>query len=116
MATDMTAEQAEKYVRERWLVFKESIYEPHEGYSIPQTRIDIGSAKFTKVKRDDALIAAAEYTRAREQKIAEKREEIDFLDFAFSVQDRDEDSEIVERILAREQAALDELLRGWRQK
>lgn len=112
MTTDVTAKkakQAEQYARERW----DSV-EWTMGPN-PWT-LRISMARYFDGTQDQCWLAAAEYTRAHEQKIAEVWDEIDFLNFAFSVQDRNEDRGIVERILAREQAALDELLRGWRQQ
>ena len=84
MATEMTPEQAARYVRERW--------EDVDVDTNLEDAIVIGDDKFFST-----WLAAAEYTRQHEQKIVEKREEIEWVS---TRQNQIGDGSIVRRILA----------------
>lgn len=103
----MTPEQAEKWVRERW---PKVDFHPLYGvtiYSCAMFKGGMISRHFSNA------LAAAEYTRQHEQKIAEKREEIEWLKDC-RVHPSDLDKPL--RILAVLESQYAELLRGWRQQ
>ena len=90
------------------------IYEPHEGYSIPQLRIQFNGKTIGCEKDDDKAWAAAyAFTKQREQEIAEVEEEIHLLNGWRYV--REYISPPATRILESREAALAELKRGLRE-
>jgi hypothetical protein len=105
----------EKYVRENWQNVKESEYDPHEGYTIPQTRVDFGSHHYTEIKTSDAWKLAAEFTRERREQIRQVEEEIRLLQsmvILLSTERGDETAPVYKRTIARLGVALAELKRG----
>ena len=119
----MTAEQAQKYVRAHW-----------DSCDVEDHRLCCGGLAWRPViephwsawcdTASKAWLAAAEYTRAHEQKIAEKREEIGLIreyietSKAMDAVERlpaSDHTAVFERVLATLEAQLAELLRGWRQ-
>lgn len=111
----LTQEQLEKYVRERWEWV--AYFTPDDNCDV--AIVQVGDTKvediqeFTYISPHEAWLAAAEYTRQHERKIAEKREEISFIvDGAYPA----EMSAVRRRILAVLESQLAELLRGWRQR
>ena len=122
MATDMTAEQAEQYVRERWDSC--DVQDHRLCWGAPAWRIVIEphwSAWCDTASK--AWLEAVEYTRAHEQKIKEKLEEIGLIreyietSKAMDAVERLPASDHTagfERILALLESQLQEMLRGWR--
>ena len=118
----------EEFVRSVWKTVTESEYDPHEGYTIPQTRVDFGHHHYTEIKAADAWSAAAEFTRERLEQIRKVEEEIAYLTPQRDSMRKRNSCEAIEaqpawfqawdildRILAREQAALAELKRGMKE-
>lgn len=103
---------AENEVRAVWKQFKESVYDPHEGYSIPQHKIDIGIKTFIEIKRSDALQAALDFTRERKQEIAEIEEEIELMHLLHGNWGWQAWHPVMQRTLSRLTAQRDELKRG----
>ena len=114
MTTNITAKkQAEQYVQECWL--SKTIVE--------QQADEFGKLSLWKMNdtlyatEADAWFAAAEYTRAHEQKITEKREEVKAISEWIAYIDRYNIKEpAAQRILAVLEAQLTDLLWGWRKK
>ncbi len=121
-----------EYVCEHWKIVEESIYDPHEGYTIPQTRIDFGSHHYTERKANSAWSAAAEFTRERLEQIRQVEREIEVLEPFAEGRMPNKLEQLppwanpvlhlellrrgfaIRRILAREQATLAELRKGMR--
>ena len=106
-----TQAENEAFVRGHWGWFRMRFSEPYEGYAQGVHVIEIPGKKFSHQNQSVALASAAEFTEQRMEEIQNVVDEI------ASITALLDEYKVIrprwERILAREQAALESLKKGW---
>jgi hypothetical protein len=124
------AQTDEEFVRSKWHKdwiwlghYRSASQDDNDFYYVRIGEMDSPSSLFTSKyesdsKRTKSWSAAAEFTRQREEEIAELREEIGIVDMMIDGSDRagNEFGTALRRTLGRLQRDLTALLKGWREQ